>query len=268
MVREYYARSVKYEWKRLVQDAYHRLEFDTTMLFLKKYLPEKGLILDAGGGPGRYSIELAKLGYDVVLLDIAPENLEFAKRKVKREKLENKVREFVEGSITDLSMFSDNTFDAALCLSGPLSHVKGEKRRERAISELIRVVKKKAPIFVSVFGKFGCLSLGPANWPKEIEMTEHFRRLYSKGDDYHWRGKYYAHYFTPEELKHTFTRDDFEIIEMVGLEGLATPHIKAINRLAKNEKAWRNWLEMHRKLCTHPIVVGISVHILLIGRKI
>jgi len=49
---------------------------------------------------------------------------------------------------------------------------------------------------------------------------------------------------------------------------LATPHKKAINKLAKNKKAWKNWLEMHYKLCTHPIVVGISVHILLIGKKI
>jgi hypothetical protein len=38
------------------------------MHFLEKYLPKKGLVLDAGGGPGRYTIELAKKGYDVVLL--------------------------------------------------------------------------------------------------------------------------------------------------------------------------------------------------------
>jgi len=59
-IRDYYIQSVEYEWNRLIQDPYHRLEFDTTMYFLKKYLPKKGLILDAGGGPGRYTIELAK----------------------------------------------------------------------------------------------------------------------------------------------------------------------------------------------------------------
>ncbi len=49
MIRKYYNQSAKYEWKRLIQDGYHKLEFDTTMFFLKKYLPKKGLILDAGG---------------------------------------------------------------------------------------------------------------------------------------------------------------------------------------------------------------------------
>ena len=52
------------------------------MQFPKKYLPKKGLILDAGGGPCKYTVELAKQGYDVVLLDLAPVNLEFVKRQM------------------------------------------------------------------------------------------------------------------------------------------------------------------------------------------
>jgi ubiquinone/menaquinone biosynthesis C-methylase UbiE len=59
-VREWYDSKANYEWKRLFQDAYHRLEFIVHMHFLDKYLPKEGLILDAGGGPGRYTIELAK----------------------------------------------------------------------------------------------------------------------------------------------------------------------------------------------------------------
>lgn len=55
------------------------------MYFLKKYLPKRGLILDAGGGPGRYTIDLAKLGYDVILLDLTPRLLRIAKRKIRRE---------------------------------------------------------------------------------------------------------------------------------------------------------------------------------------
>jgi len=77
-IREYYSANVKREWERLTQDPYHKLEFETTLHFLKKYLPKKGLVLDAGGGPGRYTVELAKQGYEVVLSDITKANLEFA----------------------------------------------------------------------------------------------------------------------------------------------------------------------------------------------
>ena len=62
-VRKYYRDSGSEEWRRLVKDPYHRLEFDTTLHFLERYLPPSGGILDAGGGPGRYSIELARRGY-------------------------------------------------------------------------------------------------------------------------------------------------------------------------------------------------------------
>ncbi len=267
MIKEYYSKSVRDEWKRLVRDAYHRLEFDTTLFFIRKYLPKKGLILDAGGGPGRYTLELARMGYDVVLLDLVKESLEFAKEQLKKAKVEEKVKYIIQGDIRNLSKFEDNTFDAVLCLGGPLSHIKGKKQREKAINELIRVAEPNAPIFISVFGRFGALRLAPAKWPQVIEMTEHFMKLVTAGEDYLWKGKYYAHYFTPEEIKEVFTRRDFRLIQLVGLEGLATPHKRAINKLAKNKKAWKNWLEMHYKLCTNPVVVGLSVHILIIGKK-
>ena len=60
IVKDFYARGVRHEWKHLVKDAYHRLEYDTTIHYLSRYLPDKGLVLDAGGGPGRYTIELAR----------------------------------------------------------------------------------------------------------------------------------------------------------------------------------------------------------------
>jgi len=118
LTKKVYSKNPKREWKRLDQDPFHRLEFDTTMYYLKKYLPKGGLILDAGGGPGRYTIELAKMGYDVVLLDFTPANLELAKKKIKQAGVQSNVKDIIEGSITNLSRFKDNSFDAVLCLGG------------------------------------------------------------------------------------------------------------------------------------------------------
>src|SRR3989338_5476803 len=118
LTKKIYTEGVKREWRRLMKDPFHRLEFETTLRFLKKYLPKKGLILDAGGGPGRYSIELAKLGHDVVLFDLVSANLDFAKKQIKKAKVNEKIKEVVEGTITDLSRFADNSFDAILCLGG------------------------------------------------------------------------------------------------------------------------------------------------------
>ena len=40
LVKKYYYEQGSREWRRLVTDAYHRLEFDTTKYFVRKYLPK------------------------------------------------------------------------------------------------------------------------------------------------------------------------------------------------------------------------------------
>ena len=124
LVRDYYTDHVEKEWTRLIDDAYHRLELETTLHYLKQYLPDGGHILDAGGGPGRYTIELAQRGYEMVLLDMTPANLDFARQQIIEAGVQKRVAQITEGSIVDLSRFDDDTFDAVLCLGGPLSHVR------------------------------------------------------------------------------------------------------------------------------------------------
>lgn len=267
LTKKIYTEGTRREWRRLVKDPFHRLEFETTLRFLKNYLPKKGLILDAGGGPGRYSIELANFGYNVVLLDLVSANLDFAKKQIKKAKVGKKIKEVVEGTITDLSRFADNSFDAVICLGGVLSHVHPEQERQKAVSELIRIAKNNAPIFVSVMGKLGTITRFH-RWVHEVKDTEHFKRFYLQGDDYQWHGgKAYAHFFELNELKALFgNKADF--IENVGLEGLATPSQEQINKMAKKEpKAWKNWKAMHDELCTNPIVAEFSLHFMVIFKK-
>ncbi len=268
LVEKYYAESGIKEWRRLVKDPYHQIEFNTSLYFLKKYLPSKGLVLDAGGGPGRYTIELAKLGYDVVLLDLTPRLLEIAKRQIKKAKVQSRVRQIIQGSIDNLSMFKDNTFDAIICLGGVLSHLINEKQREKAINELLRVAKENAPIFVSVIGKPAVLVTELIRFPEELEIEEIFQAVRDTGD---YRGGYgfaACHFFLPEELKHLFEKKKVGVLEMVGLEGLSSGHQKETNRLYKKyPKSWKIWQETHLKTCTHPVVVGISEHFMIIGKK-
>ncbi len=47
------------------------------------------------GGPGRYTIELAKKGYNLILFDLAEENLEFARKQIKKAKVENEIKDVI-----------------------------------------------------------------------------------------------------------------------------------------------------------------------------
>jgi SAM-dependent methyltransferase len=224
-------------------------------------------VLDAGGGPGRYTIELAKQGYDVVLLDIVPEMLKIARRQIKKAKVEDRVRQFVEGSVEDLSMFEDETFDAVLCLGGALGHILDVKIRKKASAELVRVAKKRAPIFVSVISRIGLLKSILIEFPHEMQYAKHHWEVGDYVPGLQGQGFTASHWFLPEELCDLFEKQGTEILEMAGLEGLSSHHEKETNRLYKDQEKWKIWVEIVLKTCTHPSVVGSSEHFLLICRK-
>ena len=76
-VERYYDQCVEYEWERLER---HRTEFAVTLRTLQEYLPPPPItILDIGGGPGRYAIALAQQDYEVTLMDLSKNLLDFAK---------------------------------------------------------------------------------------------------------------------------------------------------------------------------------------------
>jgi len=267
MVKEHYTREGLGEWERLVRQPYHRLEYDTTMHFLRKYLPKKGLILDAGGGPGRYTIEIAEMGYDVVLLDLTPKLLEIAKEQISKANFQKRVKQIVEGSIDNLSMFRDNTFDAVICFGGALSHLVIAKQRKKAADELVRVAKQDAPIFVSVIGRLAvCMNTVVYLWPELQTAPETFKKYTITGDYLGGYGFTPTHFYTPDELKREF-RSKTKIMKMVGLEGIFSTHEKEYNEIYEKGKYNEILAETHLKTCTHPSIVGISEHFMLICKK-
>jgi len=268
MVKEWFTKTAEYEWRRLKQDPYHQIEFIVTMHFLNKYLPEKGLILDAGGGPGRYTIELAKRSYDVVLLDLVPEMLRLAEKRIRRARVKRKVKRIIAGSIEDLSMFENETFDAVLCLGGPLCHILDPQLREKAVSELVRVAKTGAPLFVSVISRLGLLKSILIEFPYEMSYVKHHWEVGDYIPGVYGKGFTAAHWFLPEELRELFERHGVKVLEMAGLEGLSSHHKKETNKLYQDREKWKIWLEILLETCTHPAVVGDSEHFLLVGRKL
>jgi ubiquinone/menaquinone biosynthesis C-methylase UbiE len=265
-VKKYYTETVRKEWNRLVRGPYFRLEFDTTMHYLKKYLPKKGRVLDAGGGPGRYTVELAKRGYRMTLLDLTPANLAFAKRRIKAAGVQKKVEAVIEGSISNLSQFAGGSFDAVICTGGPLSHILDVRQRNRAIKELIRVAKRRAPIFVSVMGRLSVQVIELMLFPQEIEMP-FFKIARDTGDYKGMYGFTACHFYLPEEFERAFAGKGVRILEMVGLEGLSSRQYRKVNTLARHPKRWRVWMQTHLRTCTHPAVVGMSEHMLIVCRK-
>jgi SAM-dependent methyltransferase len=140
---EYFDDFGEREWTRFESGVTPGPSLTTHTRMLEGYVRPGYRVLDAGAGPGRFTLELLRLGAHVTALDISPGQLELLQARVPDA-------EAVVGDITDLSAFPDDSFDATVCFGGPLSYVL--ERAERAVAELARVTKPGGHVVVSVMG--------------------------------------------------------------------------------------------------------------------
>ncbi len=143
---EYFDGYGEREWTRFEDGRTPGPSLTTHLRILEGYVRPGDRVLDAGAGPGRFTLELLRLGAHVTALDISPGQLELLKGRVPDV-------EAVAGDITDLSQFADDTFDVTVCYGGPLSYVVDQAGQ--AVAELARVTRPGGHVLVSVMGLGG-----------------------------------------------------------------------------------------------------------------
>ncbi len=124
-VRKNYDLNAQKEWERLGGFSF---EFEIAKRYLKKFMRGKS-VLDIGGGPGRYSVYLAELGYDVTLVDLSEGNVELAKRKFEEYGVNAEAHVC---DARDLSALELGKFDNVL-LMGPLYHLSAVSDRDKCV---------------------------------------------------------------------------------------------------------------------------------------
>jgi SAM-dependent methyltransferase len=145
---EYFDEYGEREWKRFEDGTTPGPSMTIHTQMLEGYVRPGDRVLDAGAGPGRFTLEMLRLGAHVTALDISQGQLELLQARVPDV-------EAVVGDITELSRFPDGAFDVTVCFGGPLSYV--VDRAERAVAELARVTRSGGHVLVSVMGLAGAV---------------------------------------------------------------------------------------------------------------
>jgi SAM-dependent methyltransferase len=139
------------EWERFDGRPMDRVNLEIHRRFVREFVRRGDRVLEAGAGPGRFTLELADGGARVVVGDISPRQLELHREKT--AEIEAAVEDRVLLDIVDLSRFRDGEFDAVVCIGGPLSYVLGEA--ETALAELLRVTRRGGTLVLSVMSLLG-----------------------------------------------------------------------------------------------------------------
>ncbi len=146
------------EWERFEDGRTSPISLAVHKHYLRRFVRAGDRVLDVGAGPGRFTIELARMGANVTVADLSPGQLELNRRTLAEAGLEDRVSGRVQTDILDLAAFEDDAFHATVCYGGPLSYVLD--RADEAVDELVRVTRSGGYLLVSVMSLTGAFAGG------------------------------------------------------------------------------------------------------------
>ena len=241
---------------RLIGDRAHNIEYLTTMRYIQKFLKPGDKILEIGAGTGRYSITLAKMGYDVTAVDLTPKHVEMMKRKSR--KLKN-FRCMVADAL-DLNMFADNSFDMVLNF-GPMYHLFSKKDNNQAIKETLRVANKNG---ICMFAYLPCASFVTCYGLRHQDVTTFSSQMDKSGRIKSYPSDVFTCFYI-EDFKKLFEKTKTKYITNVATDGVAYAMREWVEQLSKKE--YESFLNWHFITCERPDQQGYSAHLLYICQK-
>jgi S-adenosylmethionine-dependent methyltransferase len=186
-------------------------------------------VLDVGGGPGRYTIELLKRGYQATLFDLTPELLAIAEKQI--ASLGLKADRIVLGDARRVDLFDYDSFDAGL-LMGPLYHLSEETDRQAVLANFYRTMKPGATGIVAYLNSWGLIQTGMTDFPLKYEDAKFVHSMLDEGGIGVW------YWSNPKRAQAEIERVGFKIKSYAGAEGCAggahkmVEHLAAANRVA------------------------------------
>lgn len=260
IIRDYYDQSVEIEWERID----NRPEFLITCRYIDRYVKAGDKVLDIGGGPGRYSIRLAKKGCDVTLFDLSPQNVSFARKKAAEMGL---TLNALSGDVRTVDENIKGEFDCIL-LMGPLYHLLEESDRIKAINASLRLLKPGGVIFVSFINVFAGIIYTMKHEPESITNANAFEYYKAVLEDRNYAGEAFtqAFFIHQREVLPFMAQFPIEKLYYFGQESITSPCES--NIMSQPQEIIDAWLDMAEALAELEHLLSWSEHLMYVGRKL
>ena len=245
------------EDSRLNRSCQGQLEYITTMNYIHRYAKTGAKILEIGAGTGRYSIALAKEGYNVTAVELVETNLEVLKNN--SVGIENIIS--YQGDALNLDRFEDNQFDITL-LFGPMYHLYDKKEVHKALDEAIRVTKIGGIILTAFLSVYAIMN------------NNYLKETLAAGIEMNFDDNYKVKHFEDQ----LFTGYDIvefeELFESHNTKYLTTAAVDNILETAERRTDFKMsdadfelFVKYHLATCEKRELLGSSSHLLYICKK-
>jgi len=257
------------------QQAFWRLSDALITAIIKKHLSPSltsdQVVLDAGGGTGRWETALSKeYGNKFIIYDLSEDMLAKAHENIERAGLSARVN-LVRGSLEDMSQIADASVDAVISIYNPISFV-GDI--DKALKEMFRIIKKGGVIIIMGQGRYNAIASKVNNYTifqEELLAME-------KTSTVQWNTYVPTlKVFSKESLEEYLTTIGFTVTKTYGVPVFAQPGPEdfdpnnslrsRISTALEDEKYFKALFEIEMKYNSLPEVANRGMNILSIGIK-
>lgn len=257
-IEEYYS---NYDEEGRLLSNHGQVEYRTTMKYIHETVERIGAkkILEVGAGTGRYSIALAKEGFEVGAVELTDHNLYIMNSKL--EGMHN-IRTY-QGNALDLSLFRDESFDITLVL-GPMYHLYTKEDKLLALKEAVRVTRKGGYILVAYCMNEATMiqfTFKQGNIWELVDnnmLSDNFRCLSEAKDLFEM-----VRIEEIDELDASFTNIQRE--KIIAADGATNYMRECVD--AMDERTFEIWMKYHLSICERMDLIGATNHSLDILRK-
>jgi len=235
-----------------------QLEYLVTMDYIHRFANSNSKIIEIGAGTGRYSIALAKEGFDVTAVELVESNLDVLKEH--SVGIDNICS--YQGDATNLSRFDDNSFDLTMSL-GPMYHLFDPYEVKLAIDEAIRITKPGGVImfaFLSVYAIMYTNYLNYGNWTRGEQFN--FSKEYNPT---HFNDQLFTGYDI-NEFEKLFDEKPVDWITTAGVDSVLEL-VEKHDDFAISDDDFKDFVAWHMNFAEKRELLGSSSHLLYICKK-
>jgi 2-polyprenyl-3-methyl-5-hydroxy-6-metoxy-1,4-benzoquinol methylase len=272
-LRAFFNAAGEREWERLEKTLPGRVKLAAHRKVLSAHVGPGMRVLDVGSGPGRFAIDIARIGATVTLVDLSDVQLDLARARIAEHGVSDRVEGYHQLDVLDLSSLEANSYDAVVCYGGAVSYT--TRHYQGAFRQLARVARPGAPVLVSVMSLLGALRLiGPLDAASFLETRDDhldWKTVLAGADvictnptsnEFHRP----MALFTSRGLRAGLTDAELDV-ELIATSDVFVPEYSQIPRLSASQPASEALIELELAMYDQPGLVDAGGHLIGVGRK-
>ena len=268
--RTHYDRLADNEWTRLTRNRRGELNFLVHMDVLQRHITADMDVLEVGAGAGIYTKELVHMVRRLVVSDLSEVQLAVNQDHMRDLGVLDLVDEYQILDLVDLSALAAGSFDAAVCVGGPLSYLLDKE--SVGLQQILRVVRPGGIVVLGVMSLINTLVLftGVVRAEKEKIGIDNMRWLLETGfqdREHHPATEHYCHMMTSADVDALLAAEEVEVVEKRAAGVLGIAGEDALNAVREDDELWALIVERELAWSKLPGTLDLGDNIVYVIRK-